>query len=74
MQKKTVSSFSQGLYLQVLWISLRYTSKLMIHGFFNFVCVSEGGPPESGVRKGKNIKFNIHARVMVIQDKQICHL
>jgi hypothetical protein len=47
------------LYRQDLWISLRYTcraynytSKLMIYGFFNFFCVSEGGPPESRARKG----------------------
>jgi hypothetical protein len=51
--KNTVSSFSQGLYLQVLWIPLRYTSKLMIYGFLNFFCVSEGGPPESRAQKVK---------------------
>jgi hypothetical protein len=47
------------LYLQDLWISLRYTcraynytSKLMIYGFLNFFCVSEGGPLESRAQKG----------------------
>jgi hypothetical protein len=29
------------------YLHVRYTSKLMIYGFLNFFCVSEGGhPPE----------------------------
>jgi hypothetical protein len=56
MQKTLVSSFSQGWYLQVLWISLRYTSKLMIYGFFNFfLCFGRRSSRKSGA-KGLNVQ------------------
>jgi hypothetical protein len=52
MQKTLFHHLVEGYTYKSCEYLLRYTSKLMIYGFLNFFCVSEGGPPETRVRWG----------------------